>query len=203
MISKATAILSGTLLAGILFTGIGTGIAAVEYSSLEIDTTTLTEKASKTTESFVYELGADERIEVANPNCQVVFDDSVPQGTVLMEVTYAPELCYINYYSEAYHDEAGKPFTSLHLYTYYRGYDSTMLQYKDLILQGLKDGVLYVYDDMSYNENDNSIKLVKFNPADKDHLLTYSPEHHSLNYTGEDLVFTDNATDYPEDDPSY
>lgn len=182
MISKATATLCGMLLTGTLLTGVGVGIATVEYTSFKVDTTTLGDLAEITTDEITYEMVDDELIDIANPNCTVVFDDAVREGTILMQITYAPELSYINYWTDSYLDDEGQRYTHVQLYTYFRGYEYIMLEHKDMILQGLKDGVLYVHHEDSTYDNDDSVKVVKLNPADKDRLADHQVTYHEMEY---------------------
>ena len=184
MFSKVTATLLGGLLGGILITGVGAGVTAVEFTSFEIDTETLAREADIITEEITYEMVDDEFIEIANQNCTVVFDESVPVGTILMEVTFAPDLTYISYWADAYLDDQDQRYTIIQLYTHYRGYENILISNKDMILQGLKDNVLYVYEDNYANGTDNSTKVVKLNPADEKRLLNYSPEYHDMEYIG-------------------
>lgn len=182
MFSKVTATLLGGLLGGILITGVGAGIATVEFTSFEIDSETLMQESNVVTDEFTYEMMDGELIEIPNPNCTVVFNETVPEGTVLMEVTYAPDLTYIDSWIDTYTDSEGRHYSILQLYTYYRGYDNILVNHKDLILQGLKDGVLYVYENDYVGGADNSTKIVKLNPADKDRLLNDSPDYYNMEY---------------------
>ncbi len=184
MFSKTTLALLGTLLGGILITGIGAGVAAVEYTSFDIDTTTLAQEVELATEELTYEMAADERVMIANSNCSVVFDEAVPEGVILMEITYAPKLSYLDFYVDHVY-ENDQPYSKLHLYTYYRGYENILLENKDLILKGLKDGVIYTFDDANYYIGEDSVKVVKINPADKSRLVDFDPDRYNSEYNYE------------------
>ena len=175
MLSKTTATLAGSFLTGILLTGIGTGIAATEYLSFEVERISIGTTDELVTETITYEMAPDQLIAISNPNCTVEFDKSVTQGTVQMQIEYLPDLSYIDFWADTYvkqsdgATEDGQEVTLLHLYTYNHSSSTIFFEHKDEILEGLKDKKLLVYD--AYFNGDNSVKTIKLNPTDESRLV--------------------------------
>ncbi|MBR5259465.1 MAG: hypothetical protein IKV48_03220 [Eggerthellaceae bacterium] len=175
MISKTSKILFGGLLAGTLITGVGAGVAAAEYTAFEVDYISLSESEEATTEEIIYEMAPGELIEITNYNCNIVFDDSVKEGTIRMKVEYYPDLSTIDYWTETFvctgngSYEKGQQLTLINLYTY--GFDDSVvfLEYKDEFLKSLKESTLLIFEEPY--KGDNSIKTVEINPADEQRLV--------------------------------
>lgn len=98
---KIQKILTGTFLAGVLLGGIGTGIAMVEYTSMEYGGEKMIGEECLVTRNFDFDFDLDGRkVKVLNTSSymgkggvrEIEVDDTVPIGTVRYEVTYNEEL---------------------------------------------------------------------------------------------------------------
>lgn len=184
MISKTSSILLGGLLAGTLLTGAGVGVTAIDIMSFEIDTETLEQSSEVLVEELSFSIEDYDKISISNPNCRVEFDEAVSPGTMFVSIEHMPDASYISSWIEIYERGAGtKDHTTLanfHFYTY--PHQQYLITHKDELLQGLKDRRLLVYES-HYSDSDDSVKIVKLNPADKNRLNDRELSEHWEEYS--------------------
>ena len=141
--------------ASVLVCGLGVGITFVEFSSLsyagqevigEVRMKTEELEAQIDPELGVWQLSGISSEERAS----LVLDESVPENTVRLQITYNEASMTPEFYSEVYYDtwydeEGGqkeRPVPTLELYGYMGSQDEVELfmEAKDLFLKGLKEG---------------------------------------------------------------
>lgn len=98
-----TRALVAALCAGVLLMGIGSGVAFAEFMNLEIDETTLTEKAEISTDTETFKLpDGDVPVHVhldGMGSMALEFDEDLEEGTMLLECTYDHAVTSV-YYDE-------------------------------------------------------------------------------------------------------
>ncbi|MDO4438891.1 MAG: hypothetical protein Q4B86_05540 [Eubacteriales bacterium] len=148
-------IAAGVFLIGVLFTGIGTGVALAEFSNLSYGGRIEADTANYKSKELVYTLAEDERYNRIYVDSYWRNDSSIefvekseafPDNTIALEIYYdagaiEPELYVDNEIEE------GEIYISVH-YNQNSSYDafSEVLNVKDKILEGLKDKKIYSYD---------------------------------------------------------
>lgn len=158
--------LNGVLLAGffggILVMGIGCGVAFAEYSDFELVDDKLVSGSRLDIKEIEYEMKDDESVLVPVAQ-EITFDESIPAGTLLVEVEYDAQIAEVEWgtYEEA--DDARYCSTVFEIY-YYRtmGDFEVFMMNKDVILQGLKEGKF-----VGLEIDPWFTAVVKANPADE------------------------------------
>lgn len=158
--NKLNGILLGGLLAGILITGLGSGIAFAEYMGFEYDGSALAEGSAHETEEFSYELASGERVYA--PANQLILDESLPEGTVFVEVEYDPYTMSIAHGVGQDYDATRIEITAVNV----RSEFERFMQNKDFLLQGLREGkIVAIPGDYFFDVK------VAINPADKNRVF--------------------------------
>lgn len=159
---KLNGILLAGLFGGLLVAGIGSGIAFAEYMSFEYDDETLAAESERVTEEYSYEMAAGERVVIPS-RATIEHDDSVAPGTVVLTCEYASS------YAELCRDISVLDYaTVVDLYPSFFVSDfDVFMQNKDVILEGLRNGVLLT-GGVDYQERLSA----KINPADKGRVFT-------------------------------
>lgn len=144
---KMNQILLATFLLGILLTGIGCGVAILEYSSFEYEGEKIIGQGQETTKTLECQIPTGKKAKkTLISNCQeqhmkLVEDKKVPKGMVYYDVSYNPDyvepiLSYESYEEDEPLDYEGQ----LHLWSNDQKDDFVIfMEEKDQILQDLKD----------------------------------------------------------------
>lgn len=152
-----TKILLSVMCAGILLSGIGTGIAIAEYTSLEYTGRHILGEANLKQENIdtvvVPVEGKKILISEYYMTSDIVYDDTIPMNTIRFSVKYNPELIRVGVrYEEAVYDEleSGEETQfqgTVRMNNTYlgNGFDLFM-EYKDRILSDLKQGKIGSYE---------------------------------------------------------
>ncbi len=114
---KAQKIMLGVFLAGVVISGVGTGIALVEYSSMTYEGVRILGEDKMVTRNFDYKIdGKEDEILLVkldryltrymSPETGIVEDREVPVGTLRYQITYnedlvSPELRFLPYEQES------------------------------------------------------------------------------------------------------
>lgn len=139
-------ILIGAFLGGVLLTGVGTGIALVEYSSLAYAGVKQIGEEKLVTRELDFKLEEGmERVRIvrnhwdmADCETDIEEDETVPAGIVRYVVTYNPETVEVSLGFET--DDEDKGYVYLNLQRRYRGDEFAMfMESKDQVLEELKD----------------------------------------------------------------
>ena len=148
MRNRLRLILLGVFCAGVLFTGIGVGIAIVEYTSLEYTGVyTLDGEIKRADYEFKIELKEDEKLRIMN--CQgmveILYDKSVPVNTVRCSTLYDSDMLKMTA-QIVDSDNNDYQYQWLYFYRKYIGSEFDLLmQNKDAILADLKEGKIGTY----------------------------------------------------------
>lgn len=149
---KIQKILIGTFLGGVLLTGVGTGVAMVEYSSLAYAGVKQIGEENLVTRELDFKLEEDmEKITLVRSywnggkkDIKVEEDETVPVGVVRYAVTYNPETADAALEFEI--DGVNEGHGYLYLQTEYYGDDFAMfMESKDRILEELKEKKISSY----------------------------------------------------------
>lgn len=149
-VARINQIICIMLIAGVLLGGIGTGMALAEYSSYEYISDVYLPDSDIITRSVDYEVSSIDiirnlyadniiktlTIESAYPElCEIISDVRVPKDHISAEVTYFAEEKEVMQ-PRFYRNESGK---SLYLYSGLDASDVSILEYKDLLLNNLRE----------------------------------------------------------------
>lgn len=114
--AKVNGVLFSGLLGGVLLAGVGGGVTFAEYMSFDYDTATLAASDVSETKSFNFDIEENDLVNLNIPYItKLTEDESVEQGSLVVEATYNPNFLEPYLYSEdsrCYVDERGE----LHYY---------------------------------------------------------------------------------------
>ena len=162
--------LLGMFAGGVLLTGIGTGIALVEYSTLSYGGHKIIGEDKLVTDTFIYEL-EDIGNEVvllegfdynASHLTEVIEDSSIPSDEIQYEVTYNANRVRPYIWSNGESDSVSRHEESLRVglgMDYFRNDFADFMESKDLILSELKNHTVSTYES-TYVTN----VVIKLNP---------------------------------------
>lgn len=152
MRNRLRLIMLGVFCAGVLLTGIGVGIAIVEYTSLEYTGVHMIGgEATESDYEFTVELEEDEKLLVMNHRgmVEILYDKTVPVNTIQCSILHNPDFTRMIVGIEDAHERTGEATynnTWLYIYERYVGSDFDLLmQNKDSILADLKEGKIGTY----------------------------------------------------------
>lgn len=148
-------------LVGLLFMGLGGGIAFVEFSSFHFVGEKQLEQEAMQTETFVRRIESENRPLIinyyhsdfhGNKKINIVADDSLDDETIVFDVTYHPGVAsiHINYHyggEEEYYDDHDERKARI-VDEYYIGVDhhvGSFFRYMETFLQDMKNKELYEY----------------------------------------------------------
>ena len=132
---------------GILLCGLGSGVAFAQYSSFKYGGEISMGEAD-TTSTYEFEIIKD-RVEIycylPSEREIIIEDDSVPEGTVMVEVTYNSNYIdgiYLNTWENNIYDDEDRSVQEVGIGIDYSSMDEVKSWFdaKDQVLEGLKDG---------------------------------------------------------------
>ncbi len=177
---KIQKIMLGVFCGGVLLTGIGTGVAVVEFSSLAYGGERMIGETRMETKTLEAEIDPDAGVWHLSDSypwsaeISMQTDESVPENTVRLVVTYnearfTPEV-QAAVYTDEYVDENGdtveEKYPVLELYGIWKDQDEMKLfmEVKDQFLADLKEGKLPSFREPEYVER---VEIL-VNPANED-----------------------------------
>lgn len=173
--TKATKISLIVLLAGVLVAGIGSGIAFGEFSSLKYEEIEIHDGDPEITATRTIEIPEAGAIRIMVPfhdNCTIGEDEAVSPGTIYVSARAMSPVAAINIDGPYVRGESHSPASSatsaettnvsIGVSPAVYDYSNQMFLYKDELLQGLKEGVLYGLP----SPYDGFAVEVRVNPAD-------------------------------------
>jgi len=163
-------ILLGVFASGVLLTGIGTGTALIEYSSLNYGGEKVLGEDHLITKTLEYEL--DESLQEiilvgsyyyrTNYVTEVIEDETIPEDIIQYEVTYNEKSVYPYIHYEEFKEYNSTENTTVSLRLGLRGIGNSFSEFmenKDIILNELKQHTI-----SSYNTNYVTKVLIKAHP---------------------------------------
>lgn len=171
---KMTKVLWGVLCAGVLLMGAGTGMAFATYASFDYDTTTLRPEVNLETKKAKKSIPANGPIEMycywegEHTFMDVVYDESVPKDKIWLTMKHDP--AYTNVEVDVQKGmSADGTGAVVNIYPVYLVDDFDLfMEQKDVILEGLKNGVLIESNGDDVFEVDVEVRV---NPANEDRLI--------------------------------
>ena len=174
-------ILLGTLCAGVLLGGIGTGISLVEFSSLEYAGERIVGEVRMETKTLEVEIDPEEGRWGLSDNMpwaaemSVEADETVPENTVRFQVEYnaakvtpqAETSVYTSEYWDENNEYVEEARPLVELYCIWEDHEDDMklfMEVKDEFLADLKEGKLASYQSAPYVESVD----IRINPANED-----------------------------------
>lgn len=172
MRNKLKMILLGVFCVGVLITGIGVGVAVVEYTQLEYTGIHVIggENTTEAKYEFEVELAEGENLRIRNQRgmVEVVYDEAVPENQVQCSILYNPDIVQVQAGIDdgaGISDKERIENTWLYFSERYIADDFDLLmKNKDMIIADLKEGKFGYY---TTNDPVKSI-TVKVNPKMKD-----------------------------------
>lgn len=167
---KIQKVLLGVLAAGVLLTGIGTGVALVEYSTLNYGGQKIIGEGSLVTNTFTYELDEKQKDFIllegfdynASRVTELIEDNGIPKNEIQYEVTYNEKRVHPYIWSSDTDESVNTKEEAVRVglgMEYFRNEFADFMESKDLILNDLKNHTISTYE-MTYVTK----VLIKVNP---------------------------------------
>jgi len=164
-------ILLGVFCGGVLLTGVGTGVAFTEFSSLTYGGEYQLGKEEMVTEEFDVDIDPEKgkwQIDGYrfDEGIEFVVDESIPENTVRFEITYNKALVKPEIHPSLYGDT-----WCLEIWCSYEASDEVamLMEAKDAVLSGLKEGTVPFFTSVQ----DMKEAVVLVNPANEDDIILY------------------------------
>lgn len=170
---KVQKILLGLFVLGVLLTGVGTGVAFIEYSSFAYGGTKLVGEEHLITKTLSYEISdnIDEVLLVSGYKryivnaTEVIEDTSIPENEIHYEITYNEKRVqpYIRTSESDSNDDSEKSQLKIGLEFKYLGNEfEEFMIIKDEVLSEVKNGIISNYEIQSLSK-----VLIRVNPKTK------------------------------------